>query len=132
MSRTFRAGKINMVLRKIVVASILTVFLLTGCNLNTQLPATEEATALPKDLLPPEIMVEIQNQISEVLGVSLDQIQIETVEQREWPDSCLGLGGPEESCAQVMTPGWLVVFSIDGQEYRFRADEAGTTIRQEP
>jgi len=121
-----------MVLRKIVVVSILTVFLLTGCNLNTQLPATEEATALPKDLLPPEIMVEIQNQISEVLGVSLDQIQIETVEQREWPDSCLGLGGPEESCAQVMTPGWLVVFSIDGQEYRFRADEAGTTIRQEP
>jgi len=121
-----------MVLKKIIVISILTVFLLTACNLNTQLTATEEAPTLPEGLLPPEIMVEIQNQISEVLGVSLDQIQIKTVEQKEWPDSCLGLGGPDESCAQVMTPGWLVVFSIDGQEYRFRADEAGTNIRQEP
>jgi hypothetical protein len=26
----------------------------------------------------------------------------------EWPDSCLGLGGADESCAQVMTPGWLL------------------------
>ena len=121
-----------MVLRKIIVVSILTVFLLTACNLNTQLPATVEAPALPEDLLPPEVMVEIQNQISEVLGISLDQIQIETVEQRDWSDSCLGLGEPNESCAQVVTPGWFVAISIDGQEYRFRADEAGTIIRQEP
>lgn len=121
-----------MVLRKIIVVSILMVISLTACNLNTQVPTTEEAPALPEDMLPPEVMVEIQNQISEVLGISLDQIQIETVEQRDWPDSCLGLGGPEESCAQVVTPGWFVAISIDGQDYRFRADEAGTTIRQEP
>lgn len=121
-----------MVLRKMIVVSILMVISLTACNLNTQLPTTEEAPSLPENLLPPEVMVEIQNQISEVLGISLDQIHIETVEQRDWSDSCLGLGGPEESCAQVVTPGWFVVIIIDGQEYRFRANEAGTTIRQEP
>lgn len=122
-----------MVLRTITtVVSILTVFLLAACSLNTQVPTTEEAPSSPEDMLPPEVMVEIQNQISEVLGISLDQIKIETVERREWSDSCLGLGEPDESCLQVVTPGWLVAFSIDGQEYRFRADEAGTTIRQEP
>lgn len=120
-----------MIFRKIVVASILTVFLLTACSMNTQLPATQEVPSSPEDLLPPEVVIQIKNQISETFGVSVDQIQIETVEQRDWPDSCLGLGGPEEACAQVITPGWLVAFSVDGQEYRFRTDEAGTTIRQE-
>jgi len=121
-----------MVLRNILWISTLVVLTLSACSMNTQLPATQEVPSSPEEILPPEVMAEIQNQISKVLGISLDQIQIETVEQREWPDSCLGLGGPEESCAQVITPGWLVVFSIDGEEYRFRADEAGTTIRQEP
>lgn len=122
-----------MVLRTITtVVSILTAFLLAACSLNTQLPTTVEAPSSPEDMLPPEVMVEIQNQISEVLGISLEQIEIETIERREWSDSCLGLGKPEESCAQVVTPGWLVAFSLDGQEYRFRADEAGTTVRQEP
>jgi hypothetical protein len=122
----------NMVLRKILWISTLVVLTLSACSMNTQLPATQEVPSSPEDILPPEVMAGIKNQISEVLGISLDQIQIETVERKEWPDSCLGLGGPEESCAQVMTPGWLVVFSVDGQEYRFRADETGTTIRQEP
>lgn len=122
----------KMIFRKISWISILALVILSACNMNPQLPATEEMPSSPEEVLPPEVVVAIQNQISESLGASVDQIQIETVERREWSDSCLGLGGAEESCAQVVTPGWLVVFSIDGQEYRFRADEAGTTIRQEP
>ena len=124
--------KKDMALRKIFWILTLVVLTLSACSMNTQLPATQEIPASPEKIFPPDVMAVIQNQISENFGVSLDQIQIETVEQKEWPDSCLGLGGPDESCAQVITPGWLVVFSIDGQEYRFRADEAGTTIRQEP
>jgi len=121
-----------MVLRKMFWVSILAILTLSACSMDTQLPATEDVPSSPEDILPPEVIIEIQNQISENLGISLDQIEIETVEQRDWPDSCLGLGEPDESCAQVVTPGWLVVFNLDGQEYRFRADEAGTTIRQEP
>jgi len=120
-----------MILRKLFWVSFLTILTLSACSINTPISATEEVSSSPGDILPPEIVIEIQNQISENLGISLDQIEIEKVEQRDWPDSCLGLGGAEESCAQVITPGWLVVISIDDQEYRFRADEAGTTIRQE-
>lgn len=111
----------------LVLASIL----LSACTLNTAVPATEAVPSLVADALPPEVAVEIQNRISETLGVPLDQIQIETVEQKDWSDSCLGLGGPEESCAQAVTPGWLVVFSINGTEYRYRVDNTGTNIRQE-
>lgn len=122
-------------MKKILVMSVLAGILLAGCNLGSAIPATEvvpSVVAEVADTLPPEVAVQVQNQVSELIGVPVDQIQIETVEQREWSDSCLGLGGADESCAQVITPGWLVVFDVAGTEYRYRVDETGTNIRQEP
>lgn len=106
---------------------LFTGLLLAACNTT----ATQIAPAV-QDLLPPQVAAEIQNQVSETLGVSLEDIQITGVEQMEWPDSCLGLGQANESCAQVVTPGWLVVFTIKGEEFRYRVNETGTMIRQEP
>jgi hypothetical protein len=119
-------------LKRSFVLSFLASILLTACSLNAQVPATEVVSTIVAEVLPPDVAVEIQNRASEALGVAADQIQIETVEQMDWPDSCLGLGGPDESCAQAITPGWLVVFSVDGTQYRYRVDETGTNIRQEP
>ena len=117
--------------KKLCVLLVLASVLLTACNL-TAVPVTEVVPSLVAEALPPEVAIEIQNQLSEALGVATDQIQIETVEQRDWPNSCLGLAGADEVCAEVITPGWLVVFNIDGTEYRYRVDETGTNIRQEP
>lgn len=96
-----------------------------------QVPTTEEVPSV-EDILPPQVAAEILNQVSETLGVSIEDIQINSVEQQTWSDSCLGLGGPEESCAAVETPGWLVVYTINGEEFRYRADQTGSVIRQEP
>ena len=109
-------------------------FLLAACGTSgTDVPAvvTQVMPAL-EDVLPPDVALNIRNQVSEILGVPVESIQLESIEQMEWPDGCLGLGGPDESCIQAVTPGWLLVFSADGQEYRFRADQTGTVIRQEP
>ena len=62
----------------------------------------------------------------------MESIQIEKVEKMDWPNSCLGLPEGDEACAEVITPGWLLTFNINGQEYRYRVDETGTVIRQEP
>ena len=108
--------------------------LLAACNANvTDIPAiaTQIIPAL-EDVLPPDVALNIRNQVSEILGVPVESIQLVSIEQMEWPDSCLGLGAPDESCAAAVTPGWLLVFSADGQEHRFRADQTGTVIRQEP
>jgi hypothetical protein len=118
--------------KKLIVISLLASILLAGCTLNTAIPATQVVPTLVAEVLPPEVAVEIQNQISQTLGAPVEQVQIDTVEQREWPDSCLGLGTAEESCAQALTPGWLVELSVDGSSYVFRANETGTMIRQEP
>lgn len=123
-----------MMLQKLFVllALVLVSMLLGACTLGTEVPATEAIPSIVAEALPPEVVVEIQNRLSETLGVPVDQIQIETVEQRDWPNGCLGLTEPDEVCTQAITPGWLVVFSIDGTEYRYRVDETGTNIRQEP
>ena len=121
-------------LKKWIVSLVLASFLLAACGTSgTDVPAvvTQVMPAL-EDVLPPDVALNIRNQVSEILGVPVESIQLESIEQMEWPDGCLGLGGPDESCIQAVTPGWLLVFSADGQEYRFRADQTGTVIRQEP
>jgi hypothetical protein len=61
--------------------------------------------------------------------IDFDQIDVIAVKPMEWPDSCLGLAGPDEFCAQVITPGYEVTLTVDGQEYVFRTDEELNIIR---
>jgi hypothetical protein len=72
----------------------------------------------------------VVTQLSTQLNVPLDQIQVIEVTPVEWPDSCLGLGQPNESCLQAITNGFRVVASVGGQEYEFHTDETGASIRQ--
>jgi hypothetical protein len=120
--------------KKWIVSLVCISLLLAACSANaTDVPAiaTQLVPAL-ENVLPPDVALNIRNQVSEILGVPVESIQLETIEPMEWPDGCLGLGGPDESCVAAVTPGWLLAFSADGQEYRFRADQTGTVIRQEP
>ena len=118
----------------IVPLVLLAGFVLSACGASgTDVPAAvTQIIPVLEDVLPPDVALNIRNQVSEILGVPVESIQLQSLEPMEWPDSCLGLGGPDESCAQAVTPGWLLVFSADGQEYRFRADQTGTVIRREP
>jgi hypothetical protein len=61
--------------------------------------------------------------------VAVEQIRVVEVEKAEWTDSCLGLGQPNESCLQAITPGWRVVLEVNGQRYEVRTDETASTIR---
>ena len=119
--------------KKWIISLLCAGLLLAACNANvTDVPAVvTQVIPVLEDVIPADVAVNIRNQVSDILGVPVESIQLESIEPMEWPDSCLGLGGPDESCAQAVTPGWLLVFSADGQEYRFRADQTGT-VRQEP
>ena len=89
-----------------------------------------DATASP--VLPPEAVLNAQQWLSDQLRVAAEQIQIVDLEQAEWSDSCLGLGRLNESCLQAITPGWGVVFEVNGVTYEVRTDETGGTIRLAP
>ena len=47
----------------------------------------------------------------------------------EWSDSCLGLGGPAESCLMAITPGYRVTFEARGASYEVLTDETGSAVR---
>ena len=63
------------------------------------------------------------------LKVDTSSVTVVSSEMVTWSDSCLGLGGPAESCLQVETPGFRVVLSVDGKTYIYRTDFSGSNVR---
>lgn len=105
---------------------------LASCSSNQpSSQATPENPALA-EALPPDVALNVQNFISESLGVPAESIEIRSVEKKDWPNGCLGLPEGDEACIEAITPGWLLTFNVNDQEYRYRVDETGTVIRQEP
>jgi heat shock protein HslJ len=100
----------------------------TGAIAGAPSPTPDPAGAQPTGL-PPEAVLDAQRWLANQLGLPVEQVQIVDQQQAEWTDSCLGLGGPAESCLAVITPGWLVMLAADGQTYEVRTDETGDTIR---
>ena len=110
----------------------LTPVILSGCSSTaTDMPPTEMiATAV--NALPPDVALNVQNRVSEILNMPVESLQLESIDEMEWPNGCLGLPEEAEVCTEAITPGWLLVFNANGQEYRFRIDRTGTVVRQEP
>lgn len=79
---------------------------------------------------PPAILAAI-GAAAEATGSSPEDVQVIEYEFKEWPNSCLGLPGPDEMCAQAIVPGWLVRLNAGGDQIVFRADEVGAELRQE-
>jgi hypothetical protein len=65
------------------------------------------------------------------LNIDESTISIMRATPREWSDSCLGLGRADESCAQMITDGFVVVLEHDGTQFRYRTNADGTVLRAE-
>lgn len=64
------------------------------------------------------------------LGVGPDAVQVVAVEAVDWPDGCLGAGGPQEACILMITPGYRVTLAVGGVQYVYHTDR-GTRVRPE-
>ena len=115
-----------------IVILLLAGVVLGACSSNQANASATQMDPALENVLPPEVALNVQNFISESMGVALETIEITNVEQKDWPDGCLGLPEGDEACVEAITPGWLLTFNIDNQEYKYRVDQTGTVIRQEP
>ena len=70
------------------------------------------------------------NQISATHQVPVRELRVVAAEPQDWSDSCLGLGGPVEICAAVITPGWEVTVASDLYTWVYRTNGDGTALRQ--
>lgn len=60
----------------------------------------------------------LRMQVAEQLGLSDEALTLVSAEQVNWSDMSLGCPQPDMAYAQVVTPGWRIVFVDDeGQEY---------------
>ncbi|HEY53013.1 MAG TPA: hypothetical protein G4N94_06115 [Caldilineae bacterium] len=90
----------------------------------------EDATSEPQ----PEISgaaSAARNVMAKTLKVKAEDIEIVSEEQVDWPDACLGLAKPEESCLQQITPGYKVTLRHENTTHVYRTDESGEVVREE-
>jgi hypothetical protein len=101
---------------------------------NAQAPVTsaDDAPAGSIHNLPvPPAVDAARTALAEEHGVETSDILILEAHEREWSDGCLGLGGPAESCLAAITPGYEVVMTHDGNEYTYRTNADGTSVRED-
>ena len=79
----------------------------------------------------PEAVAKVRSQVAKDLGVNEGVVIVMSAYERKWSDSCLGLGGPAESCLQAITPGYEVTVAANGQEYVYRTNQDGSAIREQ-
>ena len=78
---------------------------------------------LPSGALAAQKLLSIQ------LGIPVDQVQVKSVENADFPDSCLGAPRTGETCMQVPTPGLRINLGALGMVHEFHTDVAGYDLR---
>ncbi len=79
--------------------------------------------------LPRPILNAVRRDLSKLTGIPGGELRLVSASEETWSDSCLGLGRLDESCAQVLVEGWRVVMSNGSQNWTYRTDSDGNTIR---
>ncbi|RPI80183.1 MAG: hypothetical protein EHM41_23220 [Chloroflexi bacterium] len=92
---------------------------------DTQVPPTPMDGGDPT----PEAAKAARRALADLLGIGENEITINSIEQTTWPDACLGVGQPDESCLMVQTPGFIVNMTAAGMIYIYHTNSDGTTVR---
>lgn len=95
-------------------------------QMDTPTPEDEDAEEIAAEALPAALEA-----LASFLNVAPGAVELDRIEDAEWSDSCLGLGGPAEICAEAITPGYLITFTVDGSSYAVRTDLEGREVRVE-
>ena len=59
--------------------------------------------------------------LADRIGVS--DVTEDTVEDAEFPDMALGAAGKGEMSGQMITPGWRIRLSANGESFEYRANK---------
>lgn len=85
------------------------------------LPISPVAPPLTPELdIPKEeaVVDTLQGQVAEKVGVKVAELTLVSEEAIDWPDASLGCPQPDMMYAQVVTPGWRMVFAdATGRQY---------------
>lgn len=63
--------------------------------------------------------------------VKPEDVLIIKIEEKTWPDGCLGLPEKRETCTQALEPGYHIEALVNGKTTLFRSDTSGVMLRKE-
>ena len=72
---------------------------------------------------------EVIKQLAANLGLQESDISIVSNEAVEFGDACLGVAMPNLMCAQVITPGQVIVLEANGIQYEYHTSADGSRIQ---
>lgn len=129
-----------MSMRSFVVLAVLAALPLVACTPVVTTPGTRtppppetvpvDATATPGVPAAPPAALAVQQTLATALGLPVDQVVLVEATPVDWPDACLGAAQPDEMCAEVITPGYRLVFDTPQGRYVIHSDQTGSTYRQ--
>jgi hypothetical protein len=70
-----------------------------------------------------EITALVQQDLTERLGVTQDNVTVLAVKAVEWPDASLGCPKPDTAYATVVTPGYQITLAANDKEYTYHTGE---------
>jgi hypothetical protein len=101
----------------------------------TQVPLENPPAAIPTESSSTpaayaEAVAQSRKALAGELGVAETEIRLASVEAIDWPDSCLGAPKPNEDCAVVLTPGFLIRLEAGGKTIEMHSNQNGSDVRQ--
>ena len=126
-------------LRKIMLITLVMAAVLTACAVpGTDEPVPGVATPNPKPTDAPAVefdsndpLVGIKKYLYEQYSILPGDVRLVEQQEREWSDSCLGLGRPDEICMQVITPGFIVTVETPRGTVVFHTASSLSAFRME-
>ncbi|MBW4441099.1 MAG: hypothetical protein KME10_07675 [Plectolyngbya sp. WJT66-NPBG17] len=124
-------------LHQITTIALTGVMLSTSAGLSIQAgfaaPRLFEVALTPKlAALPESVEQKVRQAAAQEFGVQPSAVNLVSFNQQTWMDSCLGLGGAAEICAQALIEGWRVEVSDGQNNLTYRTDSNANTVRLEP
>ncbi len=71
----------------------------------------------------PQAVLHARRELARRANVDPSRIQTLDVTSEVWPDSCLGVATPGQSCAPQPVPGFRVLLRLDGRTLEYRTDQ---------
>ena len=90
------------------------------CDAATAIEAPGQETRI--DAPAAALAAQAQEELSQQLGIPVEQVDLVSVEAVEWSDASMGCPEPGKMYAQVITPGYRLVLSAEGEEYAYHAN----------
>ncbi|MBD1870208.1 hypothetical protein H6F93_26525 [Leptolyngbya sp. FACHB-671] len=92
-------------------------------------PTATTTSPNPVTVLPAALTERLKSFLAAETAITSEAIALQQFEPVDWNNACIGVPSPEEFCAEMITPGYRIVFNTPNGAYVVHTDHSGQTIR---